>query len=175
MIKIKSLFTPEKPVQNNNSNYGSCAVSNVGFTIVELIVVIVIIGILAAITIVSYIGITAKANQATLISDIANGKKKLSLYYTENGSYPTAMDASMCPTAPKADNNYCLEISNGNNFNYYGNAKNFTLTADNGAIASTVSNDSSVANLSLANQQIVQLALLKCQVALLTAQPVFVL
>ncbi|PIZ60082.1 hypothetical protein COY18_01845, partial [Candidatus Saccharibacteria bacterium CG_4_10_14_0_2_um_filter_41_11] len=33
-----------------------------GFTIVELLVVIVVIGILAAITIVSYTGITAKAN-----------------------------------------------------------------------------------------------------------------
>ena len=33
-----------------------------GFTIVELLVVIVVIGILAAITIVSYSGITARAN-----------------------------------------------------------------------------------------------------------------
>jgi prepilin-type N-terminal cleavage/methylation domain-containing protein len=35
--------------------------SSPGFTIVELLVVIVVIGILAAITIVSYIGITQRA------------------------------------------------------------------------------------------------------------------
>jgi general secretion pathway protein G len=37
--------------------------NQLGFTIVELLVVIVVIGILAAITIVSYTGITAKANE----------------------------------------------------------------------------------------------------------------
>ncbi|PKL31464.1 hypothetical protein CVV43_02230 [Candidatus Saccharibacteria bacterium HGW-Saccharibacteria-1] len=37
-----------------------------GFTIVELLVVTAVIGILAAITIVSYTGITKKANESTL-------------------------------------------------------------------------------------------------------------
>ena len=41
-----------------------------GFTIIELIVVVVIIGILAAITIVSYNGIQAKARDASVLSDI---------------------------------------------------------------------------------------------------------
>ncbi len=40
-----------------------------GFTIVELLVVVVVIGILAAITIVSYTGITARANAAKALSN----------------------------------------------------------------------------------------------------------
>jgi len=40
-----------------------------GFTIVELLVVIVVIGILAAITIVSYAGITARANASKALAN----------------------------------------------------------------------------------------------------------
>ncbi|PIQ71162.1 hypothetical protein COV88_01465 [Candidatus Saccharibacteria bacterium CG11_big_fil_rev_8_21_14_0_20_41_19] len=48
----------------------SYARTSSGFTIVELLVVIVVIGILAAITIVSYTGITQKAIIASLTSDL---------------------------------------------------------------------------------------------------------
>lgn len=57
--------------KNNRTAYRQNA-----FTIVELLIVIVIIGILAAITIVSYTGITQRANEATLKSDLANNKKR---------------------------------------------------------------------------------------------------
>ena len=43
-----------------------------GFTIVELLVVIVVIGILASITIVSYSGITQRANTTSAQSAAAN-------------------------------------------------------------------------------------------------------
>lgn len=41
-----------------------------GFTIVELLVVIVVIGLLATIVVVSYTGVTNKAVVALLISDL---------------------------------------------------------------------------------------------------------
>ena len=44
--------------------------SNRGFTIIELLIVIVIIGILVAITAVSYNGLTKNAKEATLQSDL---------------------------------------------------------------------------------------------------------
>jgi prepilin-type N-terminal cleavage/methylation domain-containing protein len=47
-----------------------------GFTIVELLVVIVVIGILAAITIVSYNGITTKAKTASVTSYLNSFSKK---------------------------------------------------------------------------------------------------
>jgi len=59
-----------------------------GFTIVELLVVIVIIGILAAITIVSFNGVQNKANDVAVQSDLKNIAKQFELYKLDNGVYP---------------------------------------------------------------------------------------
>ncbi len=48
----------------------------VGFTIVELLIVIVVIAILAAISVVAYTGIQNRANDAAVKSDLANAAKK---------------------------------------------------------------------------------------------------
>ena len=61
----------------------------IGFTIVELLIVIVVIAILAAITIVAYNGIQSRANDTTIKSDLQNLAKKLELYNVDNGVYPT--------------------------------------------------------------------------------------
>ena len=62
--------------------------SRSGFTIVELLIVIVVIGILAAITIVAYNGIQNKANDSAVKSDLASIGKKFEIYKVENGVYP---------------------------------------------------------------------------------------
>lgn len=59
-----------------------------GFTIVELLIVIVVIGILAAIVIVAYSGIQDKARTTARIVDLKNIQKVIELYYAQNGSYP---------------------------------------------------------------------------------------
>lgn len=59
-----------------------------GFTIVELLIVIVIIGILASITIVAYNGIQARASDAQLGSDVEQIKSAIELYQADNGAYP---------------------------------------------------------------------------------------
>jgi len=61
-----------------------------GFTIVELLVVIVVIGILAAITIVSYTGISAKATAAQNKSNAQSVMQAADAYFAENSSYPTS-------------------------------------------------------------------------------------
>ena len=64
-----------------------------GFTIVELLIVIVIIGILAAITIVAYNGIQSRARETSLKSDLANVAKQIELFRAD-GDYP-ANDTQM--------------------------------------------------------------------------------
>src|SRR5665811_845873 len=59
-----------------------------GFTIVELLIVIVVIGILAAITIVAYNGIQRSARNAQTASAIEAYKKGLMAYVVINGAYP---------------------------------------------------------------------------------------
>lgn len=59
-----------------------------GFTIVELLIVIVVIAILAAITIVAYNGIQSRANDTAVKNDLQALAKKFELYRVDNGVYP---------------------------------------------------------------------------------------
>jgi len=78
-----------------------------GFTIVELLVVIVVIGILAAITIVSYTGIRTKAIATSLQSELTNAQKQIKLFQVENGTYPISINDCPVPSAGNA----CIKIS----------------------------------------------------------------
>lgn len=61
---------------------------NNGFTIVELLIVIVVIGILAAIVIVAFNGVQDRAKWSKAQSDLNSINKAIQLYYAENGAYP---------------------------------------------------------------------------------------
>ena len=91
-----------------------------GFTIVELLIVIVVIGILAAIVIVAFNGIQDRAVATTVKSDLTNVHKKLLAYkaqsdtntYPVNGTQLLAVDISLSKNSymtPTTRNNvyYC--------------------------------------------------------------------
>jgi len=62
-----------------------------GFTIVELLIVIVVIAILAAITIVAYNGITARANSSSALASAQSIAKKIELFNAEETRYPATL------------------------------------------------------------------------------------
>ena len=68
-----------------------------GFTIVELLIVIVVIGILAAIVIVAFNGVQDRAKQATAQSDIKSIAKRIEQMRVESTTdqYPSTLNATM--------------------------------------------------------------------------------
>ena len=70
---------------------------NQGFTIVELLIVIVVIAILASISIVSYTGVQNRANDAAVQTDLRNFISNIELVKLDSstGSYPYTPTASM--------------------------------------------------------------------------------
>ena len=98
-----------------------------GFTIVELLIVIVVIAILAAIVIMAYTGVQNKAHAAAAQSASHSVATMLASNYVTNGTYPadlsTINNGNPLPTTdgstytyhPGAGNaSYCVTVTNGN-------------------------------------------------------------
>lgn len=113
-----------------------------GFTIVELLIVIVVIAILASITIVSYNGITAQARAAKLQATLAQVRDQVLVYRLSGGhtGYPDSLaDINIANQKDMAyqytvDNTvsprkFAVTISNGiaGNVNYYVTSSDATV------------------------------------------------
>lgn len=72
-----------------------------GFTIVELLIVIVIIAILAAISIVAFNGVQQRARTTAITSELTQVDRLLQMYKVEYGTYPTAI-------ATTQNSEYCV-------------------------------------------------------------------
>jgi len=112
-----------------------------GFTIVELLIVIVVIGILAAITIVAYNGIQDRAKAAAAQSNLTNAAKKVEAQKYLNASsgvgeyYPTDVSGLGLPTGSGATYQYI--VNNDTNPTAY-----CLTTTSGGLVYSTISGNS---------------------------------
>src|SRR5680860_1837865 len=95
--------------------------TNIGFTIVELLVTVVVIGIIAALTIVAYNDVQKDAATVVLKTDLENASAQLTSDNIKNGSYPASVEL--------ANYGKGLSQSEGTVFGYYPTASSYCLSA----------------------------------------------
>jgi len=112
------------------------------FTLVELLVVISIIGILALVSVSSYINAQIKSRDAQRKSDLDQTSKALMLFYADNGNFPIENDflfgnedgfsgsdeiiyMRKTPQDPVSDSVYKYKYkTDGKSFNLFANLEN---------------------------------------------------
>ncbi|OYX42392.1 hypothetical protein B7Y94_03690 [Candidatus Saccharibacteria bacterium 32-49-12] len=107
------------------------------FTIVELLITIVVIGILATISIVTYNGISNRAAESNLQSDLTNASKQLGMVHAEAVSYPASLPAgakaspgnSLHYTQESGGSGYCLSAVSGRS-----SARSFHISNTSGTV-----------------------------------------
>ena len=85
-----------------------------GFTLIELMVVVAIVGVLSAIAIPQYQNYVARAQVAEGFSLLASGKMAVSEYYNENGSFPTDNATARLGAANTIIGKYVGSVTVGN-------------------------------------------------------------
>jgi prepilin-type N-terminal cleavage/methylation domain-containing protein len=111
--------------------------SRKGFTIVELLIVIVVIGILAAITIVAYNGIQNRARASSVSSALSQAAKKLAVYQVDNPDAYPADKAALDALGVKDTGDVTYEYTRMS-----GTPNTYCLTATNGTTSYKISNAS---------------------------------
>ena len=96
-----------------------------GFTLIELMIVVAIIGILAAVAVPAYQDYLARAQMSEAVSLLGSGKTPLAEYFADKGVWPSAASDVIGSTTGK----YTDSISAANSGNLSGTASSFTLTA----------------------------------------------
>jgi len=145
-----------------------------GFTIVELLVVVVVIAILASITIVSFVGIQGRANDAAVQNDLKGIAGAFEIFKLNNGVYPVG-DTDLSSTGIKVSKSsygpgfsglhnllYCrLAASGPNEYALLAESKSgtvFTYKSSTGSITSSPAWSSTASNVNCQNAGINQIS-----------------
>lgn len=97
--------------------------NNKGFTLVELLIVIIIIGILAAIAFVAYSGSQNKAKKADAQSVLSQVRSKLGEYNADQGKYPkdqATFNTWLSSTSGGNNSGLATKFVSGNGYTYTG-------------------------------------------------------
>ena len=102
-----------------------------GFTLIELLVVLVIIAILMAIAIPSYLGFKDRANQRAASADVREAVPSAEAFYADHStysglttakisaSYDSGLSSHVFISGTPAASAYCLGASVGGRFSFY--------------------------------------------------------
>lgn len=132
--------------------------NNKGFTIVELLIVIVVIGILALLVVTTYGGIQAKARNAKRSADMSAVQTQLEAFFSQNAYYPSLADmnsATWLSTNMKSlDTGALIDPSNATQSktlvaNATGVAKSYAYNVSDSSSASCETTDTNCAQYSL--------------------------
>lgn len=100
-------------------------ITSKGFTIVELVIIVIVIAILASITIVSYNAVTRNSHIQSVTADLSTSASELAKFRADTGSYPTSQaqfntqikqsntsgETVYTYTYTAASNTYCLSAT----------------------------------------------------------------
>jgi type IV pilus assembly protein PilA len=84
-----------------------------GFTLIELMIVVAIIGILAAVAIPAYQDYIGRAQVSEAVNLLGSGKTPMAEFFASNGAWPTGADAVMGNTTGKYTKSITLQGASG--------------------------------------------------------------
>ena len=99
-----------------------------GFTLIELLIVLVIIGILLAIAVPSYLGFKDRANKTAAQANVRSAIPAAEAYYADNNNY-TGLNTTSLLLVDSG-----LKVTTAS-----GTASSYALCAENGSYKATVS------------------------------------
>jgi type IV pilus assembly protein PilA len=103
LLLPKQVFRPD--------NYGENMKAQKGFTLIELMIVVAIIGILAAIALPAYQDYTARAKVTEALGFAAAGKTSVAEYFQSQGTLPTNNEAAGMAAAGDIESKYVESVT----------------------------------------------------------------
>lgn len=120
-----ALFLNRKAIMNAQPN-SQITQKQTGFTLIELMITVAIIGILAAVAVPNYIDYMRRGAIADMLSELQDVKLRMEQRFGDNRDYASTSDAAKCAVPDVTKSNYVLNcvLTNGK--------QGFTFTATGG-------------------------------------------